>query len=60
MEVCFFVELAALCKLRPPTMKLEADCLETFDAARGRIFVAAREVYVRGRRGPYLLAAADF
>lgn len=54
------VELAALCKLRPPTMKLEADCLETFDAARGRIFVAARKVYVRGRRGPYLLAAADF
>lgn len=60
LEVCFFIEVGALCKLRPQTMKMEADCLETFDAARERIFEAARKVYARGRQGPYLLGAADF
>jgi hypothetical protein len=60
MEISFFVEAGALCKLMPQTGSLEADCLETFDAARERILDAARRVYTRGRHGPYLLSAADF
>lgn len=60
LEICFFIEAGALCKLVPQTGSLEADCLGTFDAARERILDAARRVYTRGRRGPYLLSAADF
>lgn len=60
LEICFFVEAAALVKLMPESKNLDAGCLEAFDAARERIFEAARRVYVRGRSGPYLLAAADF
>jgi len=60
MEISFFVEAGALCKLMPQAGSLEADCLETFDAARERILDAARRVYTRGRQGPYLLSAADF
>jgi hypothetical protein len=65
LEISFFIEAGALCKLMPQAGSLEAgsleaDCLESFDAARERIFDAARRVYARGRQGPYLLAAADF
>lgn len=60
LEICFFVEAAALVKLMPEPKDLDADCLDAFDAARERIIEAARKVYVRGRRGPYLLAATDF
>lgn len=60
LEVCFFIEASALCKLTPGTSGMDTDCLETFDAARERIFEAARKVYSRKSRGPYLLAAADF
>lgn len=65
LEICFFVEAGALVKLRPRTggrdaASLEANCLETFDAARERILEAARRAYAPGRRGPFLLSAADF
>lgn len=60
LEICFFVEAGALCKLMPQSGSLEADCLGTFDASRERILEAARKVYTRGRHGPYLLSAADF
>jgi len=60
LEICFFIEASALCKLMPQTGNMEADCLETFDAARERILEAARKTYARGRCGPYLLTAADF
>ena len=60
LEVCFFIEANALCKLMPRTTVMEADCLDAFDTARERIVEAARKVYTRGRPGPYLLAAADF
>jgi hypothetical protein len=60
LEICFFIEVGALCKLMPQTKNMEADCLEAFDTAREHIFEAARKVYARGRCGPYLLAAADF
>lgn len=60
LEICFFLEASALLKLVPEAKTLDADCLEAFDAARERILDAARSVYSRRRRGPYLLSAADF
>lgn len=60
LEITFFVEAAALCKLQRQNGDLETGCLQSFDGARERIFAAARRVYVRTRPGPYLLAAKDF
>lgn len=60
LEICFFLDASALLKLVPETKNLDADCLEAFDAARERIFDAARKVYSRRRRGPYFLSASDF
>lgn len=60
LEISFFVEVAALYKLSPPTQDLEAGFLEAFDAARDRIHAAARRVYSRAGKDAYLLAAADF
>ena len=59
LEICFFLEAGALLKLTLETNSPDADCLETFDACRDRIFDAARRVYSRRRPGPYLLSAAD-
>ena len=41
----FFIEARALLKLMPKMKCPDADCLETFDASRERIFDAARRVY---------------
>ena len=60
LEISFFVEVSALCKLVPQTRNLEAGYLEAFDAARDRIYEIARKVYSRNRQGAYLLAAVDF
>ena len=60
LEISFFVEVSALCRLIPQTRDAEAGYLEAFDAARDRIHEAARNVYSRSRKGAYLLAAADF
>jgi hypothetical protein len=60
LEISFFLEVSALCKLNPQTSNLEAGYLEAFDAARDRIHETARKVYSRARKGAYLLAAADF
>ena len=60
LEISFFVEVGALCKLNPETRHMEAAYLEAFDAARDRIHDIARKVYSRGRRDAYLLAATDF
>lgn len=60
VEISFFVEVGALCKLNPQTSNAEAGYLETFDAALDRIQESARTAYARGRKGAYLLAAADF
>jgi len=60
LEICFFIEARALLKLTPETKHFDAGCLESFDASREQIFDAARRVYSRRRRGPYLLSAADF
>lgn len=60
LEISFFVEASALSKLNSQEMDVPAGCLEAFDAARDRIHEAARKIYSRGRKGAYLLAAADF
>jgi hypothetical protein len=60
LEVPFFVEGVALCKLKPETKTVEAGYLDAFDAQRDRIHETARKVYSRTRKGSYLLAAADF
>jgi hypothetical protein len=60
LEIAFFVDVEALCKLSPQTKNLEADYLDSFDSAREPIFAAARKAYSRASRGPYLLMAADF
>lgn len=60
LEISFFMEVSALYKLRPKTRNEEDGYLEAFDAGRDRIHATARKVYSRGRKGAYLLAAADF
>ena len=60
LEISFLVEVSALRKLMPQMSDLEVDYLESFDATREQILEAARKVYSRAGRGPYLLAAADF
>jgi hypothetical protein len=60
LEIPFFVEAAALLKLRPETRKVETGYLEAFDAEQARIQELACKSYKRGRRGSYLLTAADF
>lgn len=60
LEITFFIEVEALCKLRRQNSEVEAACLQSFDGAREEIFAAARKAYSRTRPGPYLLAAADF
>lgn len=60
LEVAFFVETSALCKLRPETGKVEAAYLDAFDAAREQILAVAHKVYSQARHSPFLLAEADF
>ena len=60
LEIQFFVEVSALCKLYPQTKNVEASYLEAFDAVQDRIHEVARRVYSRNRHDAYLLAAADF
>ena len=60
LEIPFFVEAGALCKLKPGTKKAEAEYLEAFDALRERIHEAARKAYARTRDDAYLLSEGDF
>ena len=60
LEISFFVEIGALCKLDPLTEDAEAGYLEAFDAVRPQIHESARKVYSRTRKGAYLLSEADF
>lgn len=60
LEIPFFVEVGALCKLNPQMSDVEARYLEAFDAARDRIHEAARKAYSRNYEDAYLLAAEDF
>ena len=59
LEVPFFVEASALCRMDPKAARDEPGLLNAFDLHRGRIFKAAIRIYSRNRRGSYTLAAAD-
>lgn len=59
LEVPFFVEASALCRMDPKASRDEPGLLNAFDHHRGRIFKAANRVYSRNSRGSYTLAAAD-
>ena len=60
LEISFFVAVSALYKLNQQTMNEDAEYLEAFDAAQDRIHETDCKVHSRGRKGAYLLAAADF
>ena len=59
LEIPFFVEADALCRIDPKATLDEPGLLNAFDCHRGRIFEAAGRIYSRRRRGSYTLAAAD-
>ena len=59
LEIPFFVEASALCRMDPKATRDEPGLLNAFDLHRGRIFKAANRVYSRNRRGSYTLAAGD-
>jgi Protein of unknown function (DUF1488) len=59
LEVPFFVEASALCRMDPKATRDEPGLLNAFDLHRGRIFKAANRIYSRNRRGSYTLATAD-
>jgi len=60
IEISFFVEAAALCRLDPETRNYEARVLEEFDAGLVRIHEIAAKLYSRHHKGSYVLASADF
>ena len=59
LEVPFFVELDALCRIDPAATGDESGMLSAFDLNRDLIYAAAARAYARGRRGSYTLSAAD-
>jgi hypothetical protein len=59
LEIPFFVEADALCRIEPSAIKDELGLLKAFDLHRGRICKAADRVYLRRRRGSYTLGASD-
>lgn len=59
LEIPFFVEASALCRIDPKATRDEPRLLNAFDLHRGRIFRAADRVYSRNRRGSYTLAPSD-
>jgi hypothetical protein len=59
LEIPYFVEEGALCRMDPKVTRDEAGLLEVFDRHRDRILKAATGVYRRHSRASYTLAAAD-
>jgi hypothetical protein len=60
LEVSFFVEADALCRIDPTATGDERGLLNAFDRCRSRIFRSADRVYSRHRyKGSYTLAASD-
>lgn len=62
IEILFFVEVAALQKLKPEMNNTECGILGAFDAALERIHEIASKTHVRGHKGTYAysLTAEDF
>ena len=59
LEIPFFVDADALCRIDPNVTRDESGLLAAFDLHRARIFEAADKVYFRRRRGSYTLTASD-
>ena len=60
LEVPFFVEASALCRMDPSATRDESGLLNAFDRYRSRIFLSANRIYSRRqRKGSYTLAASD-
>ena len=62
IEVSFFVEVAALKKLCPEMIDVEAGVLKAFDVSRKQIQEVAEKVHARGREGVFahVLAVQNF
>jgi Protein of unknown function (DUF1488) len=60
IEASFFINEEALKKIQPDACPDESGFLNAFDANRDLICAAAARAYVRGSRGSYDLAVADF
>jgi hypothetical protein len=59
LEIPFFVEASALCRIDPKITRDEAGLLNAFDLHRDRICKAANRIYSRRGRGSYTLTASD-
>jgi hypothetical protein len=59
LEIPFFVEADALCRIDPKATVDEPGLLNAFDRHRSRIFKAADRIYSRRRKGSYTLVASD-
>lgn len=60
LEIPFFVEADALCRMDPSATRDESGLLNAFDRYRSRIFLSANRIYSRRqRKGSYTLAASD-
>ena len=59
LEISFFVEASALCRIDPTIGMDEFGLLSAFDLYRDRICRAAGRVYSRRSRGSYTLTASD-
>ena len=60
MEASFFINDAALRRIKPDTRLDESGLLNAFDSNRDLICAAAAKVYVRGSRGSYDLDVSEF
>jgi hypothetical protein len=60
MEVPFFIDEAALFRLKPKTANSEQAMLSTFDEMREQINAVARKVHAFDRRSFHVLMATDF
>jgi len=59
LEIPFFVQASALCRMDHTVTRDEAGILRAFDLYRDRICRAAGGVYSRRSRGSYTLTASD-
>jgi hypothetical protein len=60
MEASFFIAEDALKRIQPDTTLDEPGFLSAFDSNRDLICAAAAQLYVRGSKGSYDLAANNF
>jgi hypothetical protein len=59
LEIPFYVQASALCRIDPTVTRDEVGLLSAFDLYRDRICQAAGRVYSRRSRGSYTLTASD-